>query len=642
MLRIFRRSTSPPAPSSPKLEAASFDMKALPILSAKELLAHCGYDEQLTSLFRAFGLSEPHFDTLVRRPVHRFAEAVQLAPASENNHHCGPGGLLKHTLEVITAALQIRRGYQLPIGGSPDVMAQEEHFWTYGVFVSCLLHDIGKVLCRFQLVLNLPDGSARVWTPHDVPIHKTGADSYQIRFVDSPYKAHQRLSVTLFGSMLPRTARAWLMLNADVMAQVLASIWGDGYESGVIGEIVTLADRESTGQNQDIADASRRFAGAKESVADRLIQKLRQLLSEREIKLNQSGAMGWVAGEHTYFVCRPLAERLIQAMKDAEEKGVPTDPVRIYDVLQEHGFALPTEDGRAIRKLRVEGDGWSHTLTCLKFKTRRLWVPVRLPQPFEGALTELGSADQDAAPEETETVAEAVNAASKRAPEVVGKKEPEPETEPTVENDSVENEPVSAKSDGEAVTSEPPSSSSENARESRGKETAAPERNSETAPETEAEPVAEDARKKIPKLNWDDAVGEAFWDWLREAITGRTLPANNRTASVHYVEEGVFLVTPVFFQDFCARAGLGRQEFVKLQKRFCRLKVHKKTERTHLNVHAYVVQTANRTVRLNGFLIPYNEVFGPNDERPPCNEYVRPADVVFAKTAAADNKPSDT
>src|SRR5690625_6610316 len=24
-----------------------------------------------------------------------------------------------------------------------------------------------KVLCRFQLVLNLPDGSARVWTPHD-------------------------------------------------------------------------------------------------------------------------------------------------------------------------------------------------------------------------------------------------------------------------------------------------------------------------------------------------------------------------------------------------------------------------------------------------------------------------------------------
>src|SRR5690625_4198912 len=146
MLRIFRRSTSPPAPSSPKLEAASFDMKALPILSAKELLAHCGYDEQLSSLFRAFGLSEPHFDMLVRRPVHRFAEAVQLAPASENNHHCGPGGLLKHTLEVITAALQIRRGYQLPIGGSPDVMAQEEHFWTYGVFVSCLLHDIGKVL----------------------------------------------------------------------------------------------------------------------------------------------------------------------------------------------------------------------------------------------------------------------------------------------------------------------------------------------------------------------------------------------------------------------------------------------------------------------------------------------------------------
>lgn len=641
MFRIFRRSPSPTAPSSPRLETASFDMKALPILSASELLAHCGHDAQLTGLFRAFGMSEKHFDTLVRRPVHRFAEAVQLAPASENNHHCGPGGLLTHTLEVIAAALQIRRGYQLPIGASPDVMAQEEHFWTYGVFVSCLFHDIGKVLCRFQLVLNLPDGSARVWTPHDVPIHKTGADSYQIRFVDSPYKAHQRLSVTLFGSMLPRTARAWLMQNADVMAQVLASIWGDGYESGVIGEIVTLADRASTGQNQDITDASRRFAGAKESVADRLIQKLRQLLSEREIKLNQSGAMGWVAGEHTYFVCRPLAEKLIQAMKDAGEKGIPTDPVRIYDVLQEHGFALPYEDGRAIRKLRVEGEGWSHTLTCLKFTTRRLWVPVRLPQPFDGALTELGGGDRDSVPVETEAAAEAVERAP--ASESARESEAAPEAEPTPENDSVENEPESAPGGAEAVAVTPKASPlSENASEPRPSETAAQVRRTETAQETETEPVTEDARKKIPKLTWDDAVGEAFWNWLREAITTQTLPANNRTASVHYVEEGVFLVTPVFFQDFCARAGLGRQEFVKLQKRFCRLKVHKKTERTHHNVHPYVVQTSNRTVRLNGFLIPYNEVFGPDDERPPCNEYVRPADVVFAKTATTDKEPGDT
>lgn len=626
MFRLFPRKPSaakPPAPS-PSQPPQSFDMRALPILNAPQLLEHCGYDASLSSLFRAFGMSEQHFDLMVRRPMHRFAEAVQLAPASENNHHCGPGGLLQHTLEVIEAALQVRRGYQLPIGGSPDVMAQEEHFWSYGVFVACLFHDIGKVLSRFQIVMNLPDGSRRLWTPHDIPLRDTGAKSYQIRFVESPYKAHQRMSVTLYGALLPRTARAWLMQNPTVMSQTLAAIWGDGYESEVIGEIVTLADRESTGLNTDITDMSRRFAGAKESVADRLIQKLRQLLSEREIKLNQSGAMGWVAGEHTYFVCRSLAERLIQAMKDAGEKGIPTDPVRIYDVLQEHGFALPYEDGKAIRRLRVTGDGWSHTLTCLKFATRRLWVPVRLPATFDGELVEQG-AGTDADVAEIDGTGTRERPAPKAEPARAGARDEKdgPARETALEHDST-SEPAEDKSmdhSGENVTT---------GESGNGNETDRREPATSGFEPVETENQHEPAEKPvIPKLTWEDNVGEAFWDWLRECILRRSLPFNNQAASLHFVEEGVFIVTPRLFKDFCAQSGLGREEFGKLQKRFCRLKVHKKTQRTNHNVHPYIVTTANRTVRLNGFLIPYTEVFEAVAERPECNKYLKPADAVL-------------
>lgn len=599
MLGLLRKKPSAPAAASTRQGEHTFDMKALPILSAAQLLAHCRYDTRLASFYRAFGMSESHFDIMVRRPVLRVAEAVQLVPASENNHHCGPGGLLEHTLEVIEAALQIRRGYQLPIGGSPDVMAQEEHYWTYGVFVACLFHDIGKVLSRFQIVLNLPDNTRRLWTPHDIPLADTHAESYQVRFVDSPYKAHQRMSVTLYGAMLPKTARAWLMQNPEVMAQTLASIWGDGYESGVIGEIVTKADRASTGQNTDIADASRRFAGAKESIADRLIQKLRQLLSEREIKLNQSGAMGWVAGEYTYFVCRPLADKLIQAMKDADEKGIPNDPVRLYDVLQEHGFALPFEDGKAIRKVRVEGRGWSHTLTCLKFQTRRLWVPVRLPQAFDGALTEIGP-DK---PKDTVDRAE-------------------PETVPVYD---------SAVEDAGVTEAVPTTESAGNDESDEADSAIETERSAETEEQPEAvetAEISEDALKPvIPELTWDDDVGVAFWDWLKQVVTTRALPYNNQSASIHFVEAGIFIVTPRIFKEFCARAKLGKDNFSKLQKRFARLNVHQKTARTHHNVHPYVVVTPNRTVRLNGYVVPYSQIFAVDDERPPCNTYLQPADM---------------
>ena len=651
-----RRTASSQAPSNPH----DFDMRALPILSAGQLLTHVGHDPKLSDLFRLVGVGERHFDLLFRRPLHRFAEAVQLAPASENNHHCGPGGLLQHTLEVIQLALKLRQGYQLPIGGSPDVMAREEHHWTYGIFVACLFHDIGKVLSRIQLRLNMPDGRKRPWTPHDKPITQTGADSYQIQFQECPYKAHQRLSVTLYASLLPSAGRAWLTQHSEVMAQTLASIWGDGYESGVIGEIVTRADRESTARNTDTMHADRRMAGAKESLGDRLMQRLRQLLSEGEIKINKSGAMGFVAGETTYFVCRPLAEKLIDSLKDTGAEGIPSDPVRIYDVLQEHGFALAYGDGKAIRKVRVEGRGFSHTLTCLKFKTRRLWVPVRLPQSFEGNITEVGAEDErpsvstEQEPETSSKAGAACEPVGGRGPDSTAVKAASHKPEPVSQAQSQDKEPENGarrprKSEPERQSPEPvqpraaaagPAQEAETddaveeetgtasapepetpVHEARKPDEAEQAAEPETAPETEALPEPE-----VAQLTWEDEVGTAFWHWIQEGIRQKSLPANNVRAQIHFVEEGIFLVTPRIFKAYCEKAGLGKDGFNRLQKRFARLKLHTKTPRTHFNVHPYVVDTGNRTARLNGYLVPYSKVFGPDEELPQFNKYLRPLD----------------
>lgn len=67
-----------------------------------------GLDERLTQLYRTVGISENHVDVLYHQPVHALAKAVQLAPASENNHHCDPGGLLKHTLGPVNTNKRFR------------------------------------------------------------------------------------------------------------------------------------------------------------------------------------------------------------------------------------------------------------------------------------------------------------------------------------------------------------------------------------------------------------------------------------------------------------------------------------------------------------------------------------------------------
>src|SRR5690606_33836445 len=102
----------------------------LPVLSSEQLFAQCKLDYSLSELRTLTGLDTAIFDLIVRQPILDFAELVQLAPASESHHHAGPGGLLTHTLDVITLALKKRRGYQLPIAGSLTEIANQRHLWT--------------------------------------------------------------------------------------------------------------------------------------------------------------------------------------------------------------------------------------------------------------------------------------------------------------------------------------------------------------------------------------------------------------------------------------------------------------------------------------------------------------------------------
>ncbi len=236
--RLFRKALPiAKPPSEAELRSSQLDMTAMPILTAQELLEFVGYDATLSGIYRLVGLSEEHFDALYRQPTYAFALCCQLAPASENNHHSGPGGLLQHTLEVIENSLHIRRSYQLPLGGSPEEISAQEHIWTYGLFVACLLHDIGKLFRRIQLVPKQADGQTGYWTPQDGYISDTDAVSYAIAFNDVPYKSHQRLSLTMFGTLIPKPARAWLTQHPQILDQIINYLWGEEYESQVIANI---------------------------------------------------------------------------------------------------------------------------------------------------------------------------------------------------------------------------------------------------------------------------------------------------------------------------------------------------------------------------------------------------------------------
>src|SRR5690606_24979001 len=351
---------------------------------------------------------------------------------------------------------------------------------------------------------------------------------------------------------------------------------------------------------------------------------------------------------------RPLADLLLQSIIDIVGTGMPSDTMRIYDVLRVNGYAIPTSDDKAVWRINVQDNQgkFSHTLTCLKFKTRRLFLPVRLPQSFDGVIR-VFAPDDDAAPvpaPQRQPIREAAPekpAASEFAPTpdidtASADAEQDVHETDTAASDEhgtilIDNDlPDAAEMENEAAPEDSDSDGSVNVWSSA---TIPPADNMPAeAKELPAKTPTQDsmASATIRTTDWHEDVALEFWEWVRDGVLNQRLAANNTTASVHFVDEGVFLVTPRIFKHYCKHAKLGEDSYSKLQKRFNRLGYHRRTALTRLNVHPYLVDTGNgkSPSKLNGWLIPYERIFPDGAELPQPNKLLKPADATT--TSAAD------
>lgn len=577
--------------------------KLLPVYTAPDLFSHLRIDENLSELRTVAGLDGNIFDVLMRDVIYRFAELVQLAPASENHHHAGPGGLLIHTLDVVTKAIKKRRGYKLPLGGSLDDIGKQQHLWTYAIFVGCILHDIGKLSATIRLVPQLKNGSERSWTPSSGPLTELpDVKGYRIIFNKTPYRYHEHLAL-IHWDLLPKAARTWIIDADNIMRELTAWLWGDKYECGVIGEIIEYADRESTAQNLQVP-VDHRFSNTI-PVIDRYLKLIRQWLENKSIKVNVSGGMGWVDTDgHIYLVCRSLAEKLIQECNQVGLKNLPQDPVRVYDILQEHGYAIPTPNGKAIWTIAIKTTAYSHQLTCLKFDVKKLIPSSRALTALDGEITIGESTDSD-----TETVQQQATAFISQDSKNGGEEENVlASKEPMGTQDS--NDIKESQVDIEDLTSD-----------------------SKTTPQESVEVIsAETSKQESGALAENVAIihnlsleaqdtGQKFLQWLQRGLLEKTILINNTTAEVHIVKEGVFLLAPAIFKTFLRLHGLPEDKHRNLSKRFQSLKLNIKHQ--DVNIHPYWVKSSNRASKINGWLLPFNVIYENDFPTPKPNKFIR-------------------
>ena len=124
----------PPPPSPPPVpvaqRVAGREEGWLRVLESDDLIRLLKAQKAVHQMFLQSRVSDPVFRRDFIPAIRRYAEYVQLMPASEAHHHAHAGGLLAHTLEMVLAAMTWRNAHFLPTNAPVEQIDAERDQWT--------------------------------------------------------------------------------------------------------------------------------------------------------------------------------------------------------------------------------------------------------------------------------------------------------------------------------------------------------------------------------------------------------------------------------------------------------------------------------------------------------------------------------
>ncbi|ROM72143.1 hypothetical protein BK653_09760 [Pseudomonas brassicacearum] len=229
--RKLRRALDPTAAASPTSPASLTTPQ-----SAESLLATPRRQKLLRQIWQCTAMSHPQFDELYLDPIRRYAELVQLFPASESQPHAYSGGMLDHGLEVVTYALRIRRSRLLPPGAPPEVQIIQTEAWNAALAYAILSENLGKIAIDLQV--EYLDGCA--WHPWHGPLTRP----YRVRYrKDLDYRLRGPASSLMIHQLLSSEILDWLSDFPELWASLIAHWSGHSEHTGALGVIIIQAEQ---------------------------------------------------------------------------------------------------------------------------------------------------------------------------------------------------------------------------------------------------------------------------------------------------------------------------------------------------------------------------------------------------------------
>lgn len=595
---LGRRSAKP----TPEAVPQGFHLPA----KAAALLQSPLRQQLLKNVWLRASLSRAQFNTLYLKPLERYAELVQLLPASENHHHAHLGGLLDHGLEIMAYALKIRQTHLLPIGAPPESQSAQAEAWTAAAAYGALLHDLGKI--AVDLRVELEDG--RAWHPWNGPI----SHPYRFKYVkDREYQLHGAASALVYMQVLDSGILNWLSGFPELWKQLIYLLAGQYEHAGILGEIVVQADKASVAQQLG-GNPERALTAPKQSLQRQLADGLRFLVREK-LKLNHPDgpADGWLTQDALWLVSKPAADQLRAYMLTQGIEGVPTSNAAFFNMLQDQAIVQTNAQDKAIWKATIDnGRGWKNSFTFLRISPALVWPnPDDRPPQYTGTLTleqEPEAVTQPSTSEETVcAVPEQPFDSSGDTPQPPARPRALVQPAPSQGIQSSEREELLSLHSDITAPSEELSASQGSAAGSPPHQGLEEEGR---ADDSLAAIARNAAQKDVITMPTSSSLGGAFIAWVNAGVASHKLIINDTKALIHTVDDTAMLVTPGIFKRYVLEhpelekifGKPGTAAWQHVQRAFEKEKSHQKTSK-QLNIWTYDVIGPRKTTQLRGYLL---------------------------------------
>lgn len=582
---------------------------------ASELLDTDLRQKYLNLIWQQVSMTQDMYNELYKKPIERYAEMVQLLPASESHHHSHLGGMLDHGLEVLSFAAKLRQSYVLPQNAAPEEQSRQRDAWTAAVIYAALVHDIGKVIVDIEI--QLKDGTR--WFPW------LGAPTkpYKFKYVKGrDYELHPVMGSYLAGYLIPKEAFEWLAGYPEAFSSLMYAMADHKDKSGLLSEIVQKADQNSVTLALG-GDVSKLVQKPGTSFAKQIVIALRHLLQHKfKINTPKGPADGWLTDEALWLMSKPTADQ-IRAYLLEQGISAPADNPKLFNEMQSLGIIESTSDGTAIWHCRIKANsGWCppKAFSLLRIKPEIAWENLSdRPEVFLGCV----DIENESVSDSTENT-KIETASSVTGAETDPMISPESmDVQPSFENEPSQNVEVDTKPEKTTDMMDLVMglfSPTDQSQEHQDYQERVEEQKTLSTPQID-EPVTDiEVTKTASRASKEsaDISGESFVEWLKAGITGNTLTINNTSAKLHIVKGQLFLVTPGIFQMFFNSKGITdftKKDIESLQYSFQDLKLHKRYRQSNndsVNFWRCKVVGPRKTSQLIGYLIEKTDYFFGN------------------------------